>query len=165
MPKSFFDAYRQHMPKTEPVGQHELRRDLYEVFHYLNHTVLFGVSTWCYRYRSMFSHHAGTICKLRRVEDGETVDCVGLSAVISINFQLGFVHYVTVLHSIRITETYSSWFVFLSLFVVPPPARLSHFIARPLAIIYDSVTDNAENTCCLPVRGYDSGPRTLSHGT
>jgi len=46
MPKSFFDAYHQHMPKTEPVGQYELRRDLYEVFHYLNHTVLFGVSTW-----------------------------------------------------------------------------------------------------------------------
>jgi len=42
MPKSFFDAYHQHMPKTEPVGQYELRRDLYEVFHYLNHTVLFG---------------------------------------------------------------------------------------------------------------------------
>jgi len=50
------------------------------------------------RCRSMFSHHAGTICKLRRAEDGETVDCVGLSAVISINFQLGFVHYVTVLY-------------------------------------------------------------------
>ena len=46
VPKSFFDAYHQHMPKTEPVGQYELRRDLYEVFHYLNHTVLFGVSAW-----------------------------------------------------------------------------------------------------------------------
>ena len=44
MPQSFFDAYHQHMPKTEPVGQYELRRDLYELFHYLNHTVLFGVS-------------------------------------------------------------------------------------------------------------------------
>jgi len=32
------------MPKTEPVEQYELRGDLYELFHYLNHTVLFGVS-------------------------------------------------------------------------------------------------------------------------
>ncbi len=32
------------MPKTEPVDQYELRGDLYELFHYLNHTVLFGVS-------------------------------------------------------------------------------------------------------------------------
>jgi hypothetical protein len=43
MPKSFFDAYHQYVPKSEPVGQYELRRDLYELFHYLNHTVLFGV--------------------------------------------------------------------------------------------------------------------------
>jgi len=45
MPKSFFDTYHQHVPKSEPVGQYELRRDLYELFHYLNHTVLFGVRT------------------------------------------------------------------------------------------------------------------------
>lgn len=32
------------MPKTEPVSQYDLRGDLYELFHYLNHTVLFGVS-------------------------------------------------------------------------------------------------------------------------
>ena len=32
------------MPKTEPVDQYELRGDLYGLFHYLNHTVLFGVS-------------------------------------------------------------------------------------------------------------------------
>ncbi|KAI0296244.1 fructosamine kinase PKL/CAK/FruK [Russula brevipes] len=42
MPKSFFEAYHKHMPKTEPVEQFELRGDLYELFHYLNHTVLFG---------------------------------------------------------------------------------------------------------------------------
>jgi hypothetical protein len=46
MPDSFFEAYHDHMPKTEPVEQYELRRDLYELFHYLNHTVLFGVSVW-----------------------------------------------------------------------------------------------------------------------
>jgi len=44
-PKSFFDAYHSHMPKSEPVGQYGLRQDLYELFHHLNHTVLFGVST------------------------------------------------------------------------------------------------------------------------
>jgi len=44
IPKSFFAEYHKHMPKTEPVDQYELRGDLYELFHYLNHTVLFGVS-------------------------------------------------------------------------------------------------------------------------
>jgi fructosamine-3-kinase len=44
IPKSFFEEYHKHMPKTEPVDQYELRGDLYELFHYLNHTVLFGVS-------------------------------------------------------------------------------------------------------------------------
>jgi len=46
MPESFFEAYHDHVPKSEPVAQYELRRDLYELFHFLNHTVLFGVSTW-----------------------------------------------------------------------------------------------------------------------
>ncbi|KAN0124818.1 Fructosamine/Ketosamine-3-kinase [Russula decolorans] len=41
-PRSFFEEYHKHMPKTEPVDQYELRGDLYELFHYLNHTVLFG---------------------------------------------------------------------------------------------------------------------------
>lgn len=46
MPESFFEEYHKHMPKTEPVEHYELRRDLYELFHYLNHAVLFGVSAW-----------------------------------------------------------------------------------------------------------------------
>jgi fructosamine kinase len=44
IPRSFFEEYHKHMPKTEPEDQYELRGDLYELFHYLNHTVLFGVS-------------------------------------------------------------------------------------------------------------------------
>lgn len=32
------------MPKSEPLEQYDLRADLYELYHYLNHTVLFGVS-------------------------------------------------------------------------------------------------------------------------
>lgn len=43
-PRSFFEKYHEHLPKTEPVDQYELRGDLYELYHYLNHTVLFGSS-------------------------------------------------------------------------------------------------------------------------
>ena len=43
-PGSFFSTYHKHLPKTEPSGQYGLRSDLYELYHYLNHTVLFGGS-------------------------------------------------------------------------------------------------------------------------
>ncbi|KIY69165.1 fructosamine kinase PKL/CAK/FruK [Cylindrobasidium torrendii FP15055 ss-10] len=39
---SFFETYHKYLPKTEPVDQYGLRAELYEMFHYLNHTVLFG---------------------------------------------------------------------------------------------------------------------------
>jgi protein-ribulosamine 3-kinase len=42
-PPSFYKTYHEHFPKAEPVEQYELREDLYELFHYLNHTLLFGV--------------------------------------------------------------------------------------------------------------------------
>ncbi|KAI0785020.1 fructosamine kinase PKL/CAK/FruK [Abortiporus biennis] len=42
IPKSFFITYHEHMPKSEPEDQYDLRGDLYELYHYLNHTVLFG---------------------------------------------------------------------------------------------------------------------------
>ncbi|KAJ6575313.1 fructosamine kinase PKL/CAK/FruK [Mycena capillaripes] len=42
VPQAFFEAYQKHLPKTEPVEQYELRGHLYELFHYLNHTLLFG---------------------------------------------------------------------------------------------------------------------------
>ncbi|KAL5527790.1 hypothetical protein ACEPAG_6591 [Sanghuangporus baumii] len=38
----FFNKYHELHPKTEPVNQYELRVDLYELFHYLNHALLFG---------------------------------------------------------------------------------------------------------------------------
>jgi fructosamine-3-kinase len=44
IPKSFFKAYHEHLPKTEPVDQYDLRAELYEFFHHLNHAVMFGVS-------------------------------------------------------------------------------------------------------------------------
>ncbi|KAG0707514.1 Fructosamine/Ketosamine-3-kinase [Suillus ampliporus] len=43
-PRNFFEKYHEHLSKTEPVDQYELRADLYELYHYLNHTVLFGSS-------------------------------------------------------------------------------------------------------------------------
>ena len=43
-PRSFYATYHKYFPKAEPVDQYELRMELYEMFHYLNHTVLFGVS-------------------------------------------------------------------------------------------------------------------------
>ncbi|KAH8099258.1 Fructosamine/Ketosamine-3-kinase [Cristinia sonorae] len=42
IPKTFFVTYHEHLPKTEPQDQYELRGDLYELYHYLNHTVIFG---------------------------------------------------------------------------------------------------------------------------
>ncbi|TRM65877.1 Fructosamine/Ketosamine-3-kinase [Schizophyllum amplum] len=39
---SFYNAYHKHFPKAEPADQYELRMALYEMFHYLNHTVIFG---------------------------------------------------------------------------------------------------------------------------
>ncbi|TFK56670.1 fructosamine kinase PKL/CAK/FruK [Heliocybe sulcata] len=40
----FYKTYHEHLPKTEPADQYELRADLYEMYHYLNHTLLFGGS-------------------------------------------------------------------------------------------------------------------------
>ncbi|EEB98414.1 hypothetical protein MPER_02080, partial [Moniliophthora perniciosa FA553] len=39
---TFFAEYHKHLPKSEPQSQYELRCDLYELYHYLNHAVLFG---------------------------------------------------------------------------------------------------------------------------
>ena len=44
IPSSFLITYHQYLPKSEPEDQYDLRGDLYELYHYLNHTVLFGVS-------------------------------------------------------------------------------------------------------------------------
>ena len=44
IPESFFATYHEHLPKSEPQNQYKLRQDLYQLYHYLNHTVLFGVS-------------------------------------------------------------------------------------------------------------------------
>lgn len=41
-PASFFSKYHELLPRSEPVEQYELRVDLYELFHYLNHALIFG---------------------------------------------------------------------------------------------------------------------------
>lgn len=43
-PPIFFNAYHEKIPPAEPVEEYDTRSALYEVFHYLNHAVLFGVS-------------------------------------------------------------------------------------------------------------------------
>ncbi|TCD66490.1 hypothetical protein EIP91_001315 [Steccherinum ochraceum] len=42
IPEVFFTTYHDNLPKTDPQDQYELRGCLYELYHYLNHTVLFG---------------------------------------------------------------------------------------------------------------------------
>src|ERR1700722_14722288 len=70
IPKSFYTAYHEHYPKTEPVAEYDLRADLYELFHYLNHTVLFGV-----KHFSSYTDHsltlvAGILCWRKLGKDG-----------------------------------------------------------------------------------------------
>ena len=43
-PNGFYEEYHKYLPKTEPTEQYDLRNELYQLFHYLNHTLLFGVS-------------------------------------------------------------------------------------------------------------------------
>ncbi|KAI0778350.1 fructosamine kinase PKL/CAK/FruK [Trametes elegans] len=40
--ESFYTAYHEYLPKSEPQEQYGLRQELYQLYHYLNHTVLFG---------------------------------------------------------------------------------------------------------------------------
>lgn len=45
-PASFYSIYHEYFPKSEPVDLYDARADLYEAYHYLNHTVLFGVRVY-----------------------------------------------------------------------------------------------------------------------
>ncbi|KAI0652017.1 fructosamine kinase PKL/CAK/FruK [Trametes meyenii] len=42
IPESFYTTYHEYLPKSEPLEQYDLRQELYQLYHYLNHTVLFG---------------------------------------------------------------------------------------------------------------------------
>lgn len=41
-PQSFFSKYHELLPISEPQDQYDLRVALYELFHYLNHALIFG---------------------------------------------------------------------------------------------------------------------------
>ncbi|KAG5724725.1 Ketosamine-3-kinase [Termitomyces sp. T112] len=41
-PPAFYSTYHDLRPKSDPVSQYPHRCDLYELFHYLNHTLIFG---------------------------------------------------------------------------------------------------------------------------
>ena len=43
IPAPFYAEYHKHLPKSAPEEEYDLRADLYALFHYLNHTVIFGV--------------------------------------------------------------------------------------------------------------------------
>jgi hypothetical protein len=61
------------MPKTEPVEQYELRMDLYELFHYMNHTLIFGVSgKILWQERIDQKEYPGTLCRKRGEKDEQT---------------------------------------------------------------------------------------------
>lgn len=40
---AFYKAYHARVPQTEPVDEYEQRLQLYEAYHHLNHTLMFGV--------------------------------------------------------------------------------------------------------------------------
>lgn len=40
---AFFRRYHELVPRSEPVAEYEQRLQLYECYHHLNHTLMFGV--------------------------------------------------------------------------------------------------------------------------
>ena len=62
IPQSFFKTYHEYLPKSEPEDEYELRGDLYELYHYLNHTVLFGVRRLFFICWRMLRDPTGWIC-------------------------------------------------------------------------------------------------------
>ena len=70
-PKLFFTTYHEYFPKAEPVGQYDLRMELYELFHYLNHTLIFGVSfSRTFMNTCINIGYVGALCENRRNENG-----------------------------------------------------------------------------------------------
>lgn len=41
---TFYESYHEELPKTEPTEEYETRLDCYELYHHLNHMLMFGVS-------------------------------------------------------------------------------------------------------------------------
>ena len=69
-PSSFYTEYHKHLPKSAPEEEYDLRSDLYVLFHYLNHTVIFGVSPHlhiaCHMANGSFNRGATLVARSRR---------------------------------------------------------------------------------------------------
>ena len=65
IPSSFYAEYHKHLPKSVPEEEYDLRMDLYILFHYLNHTVIFGASPH-FPDRVTHDQHMAPTGKLRR---------------------------------------------------------------------------------------------------
>ena len=82
IPQSFFDTYHKYFPKTDPIDEYEMRINLYELYHYLNHTALFGVrlpvTSPCYKLKQK----SGRVCEECDEQDGRVTGGFGMSRVI-----------------------------------------------------------------------------------
>ena len=73
IPSSFYTEYHGNLPKSVPEEEYDLRSDLYVLFHYLNHTVIFGVRP---SFSDFMPHDqrrfvTGELCQQRGAEDGQ----------------------------------------------------------------------------------------------
>jgi len=78
IPSSFYTEYHKHLPKSDPEEEYDLRSDLYILFHYLNHTVIFGVGP-CFSDRVPHGRRKLLTGRLRRwcgAEDGQATSCI-----------------------------------------------------------------------------------------
>lgn len=56
-PSSFYFTYHEYQPKSKPVEEYEQRMHLYELIHYLNHTLIFGVSRCTFLFPNVVKSH------------------------------------------------------------------------------------------------------------
>ena len=71
IPSSFYAEYHKHLPKSAPEEEYDLRSDLYVLFHYLNHTVIFGVgSDLQIVHQTLIELLTGGLRQWRGAEDG-----------------------------------------------------------------------------------------------
>jgi fructosamine-3-kinase len=62
---AFYDRYHELVPKTEPAEEYEQRMQLYELWHQLNHAVMFGSVRSLFAYNGRGEKEADdTLCAL-----------------------------------------------------------------------------------------------------
>lgn len=94
-PTAFFERYHELVPKSEPADEYKQRLQLYEAYHHLNHTLMFGVR----RLASLFAWSASRANSTRtsaeqcrssrgsfdgRTRKGCSEDCSGYSNALSV---------------------------------------------------------------------------------